>query len=196
MRQCPFCSKEVNENDTVCQHCGRAIDGIGKNIQNEPQVQLSKESQGEDHRIRSEKVWGIIFILIGLSALVVSVVHLYRLRLWERDGGHAVGEVVHISCWDSDWGLGSRCDYEIVFDIPDGRTIKFSPFFSGNYNLTDKVSVVYSLDDPQKAEVQGGGEISRFMWALGGVIFLILGIRLLSNGSPILPWFKHDGFQQ
>lgn len=185
MRKCPYCSKEVDDNDIVCQHCGRAIYSVEKTNQSGPQVQLSNETLAEDqnNNILSDKVkkliWGMILILIGLSAIVVSVVHTYRLSLWERDGGHAVGEVVNISCWDDDWGSG--CDYEIVFDTPDGRTIKFSPFFSGNYRLTDKVSVVYSLDNPQKAEVQGGGEVSRIMWVLSGVICLILGISLLSH---------------
>lgn len=185
MRQCPFCSKEVHDSDIICQHCGRAIYSVEKTIQSGPQVQLSNETLAEDKNdnilsdIVKKLIWGIIFILIGLSAIVISVVHFYRLSLWDRDGGHAVGEVVNISCWDEDWGSG--CDYEIQFEIPDGRTFEFTPFFSRNYNLADKVAVVYSLDDPQNAEVKEGGEFSRIMTVLFGVMSLILGISLLSH---------------
>lgn len=185
MRQCPFCSKVVDDNDIACQHCGRAIYRVGKIIQSEPRVKLSKEAQGEDQNKNfgsnncMEMVFWIFFVCLGLFSIVNSYIGLHRYDIRERNPNYAVGEVVDISCWVDDYSSG--CDYEIQFEIPEGGTIRFNTSSLVSAEIGEQVEVVYSLDDPQNAGIQGVGKDGLYMSILLGVVFMLMGIWGVSH---------------
>lgn len=121
-------------------------------------------------------VRGPIYIIVfGLIFFSIGAVPGIKQLLLEYDGGQAQGEVIRLS---------SRCDDEgctyapvVRFKLQNGGTITFESIYSSSppaYDVGEQVTVLYPLQEPDKAEIKGGGKVFRIAFtAVGGVILSV-----------------------
>ncbi len=115
-------------------------------------------------------LFGFIFFGIGAGMSLNQ-------RLIERYGLQAPGEVINLATRCDDDG----CSYVPVvrFELQNGRTLVFESSFSSNppaYDIGEKVTVIYTQDAPEKAEIKGGGKVLR-------IVFTIIGGVVISSGA-------------
>lgn len=116
----------------------------------------------------------IYIILFGLIFFGIGFGLSYRQYALARDGAEANGVVT---------GLSQNCDTDgctytpvIRFTTQSGETISVQSIYSSSppaYQSGDKVTVVYPLDAPEKADIKDAGKWFRIIFMIvGGVIIL------------------------
>ena len=117
----------------------------------------------------------IYFVLFGLIFFGIGGGLTLHQRTFERQGAQAEGQVVSLSSRCDDDG----CSYSPVvrFETQTGRAITFETTYSSNppaYDVGERVTVVYSLENPEKAVIKGQGQLFRIIFmAVGGVIIAV-----------------------
>jgi hypothetical protein len=113
-------------------------------------------------------LFGLIFFGIGGGLTLQQ-------RIFERQGAQAQGEVVSLlSRCNDDW-----CSYSPVvrFETQAGDTITFTTIHSSKppaYDVGERVTVIYPLEDPEKAIIKDQGGAFRIVFmAVGGLVILI-----------------------
>ena len=119
--------------------------------------------------------FGLIFFGIGGGLT-------YRQVRFESQGAQAQGEVT---------GFISDCDDEgcshsprVRFKTQNGQTISFTSTYSSSppaYDVGEMVTVIYAVDNPEKAIIKGEGQVLRIVFMLIGGIFIIAGLLLFGS---------------
>jgi hypothetical protein len=110
-------------------------------------------------------IFGLIFFGIGAGLS-------YKQYMLERDGASVQGEVVSLTTDCDEDG----CSYSPVvrFNMQNGKSITFESTYSSSppaYDVGEEVTVIYSPEAPEKAQIKGGGKVFRIVFtAVGGVI--------------------------
>lgn len=115
-------------------------------------------------------VFGLVFFGIGASLSV-------KQSLIERFGDQAPGEVVSLSTRCDDDG----CTYSPVvrFKTQYGITFSFESRYFSNppaYKAGDRVTVIYPQENPEEAEIKGGGKVFRLIFTIVGGIITSFGL--------------------
>jgi hypothetical protein len=125
----------------------------------------------------------VFFILFGLVFFGIGAGLTYQQRAFERQGAQAQGEVISLTTRCDDDG----CSYAPVvrFDTSTGQTISFESTYSSNppaYAVGESVTVIYSLERPEKAVIKDQGQTFRIIFmAVGGVVITIGLVMFASN---------------
>jgi hypothetical protein len=120
-------------------------------------------------------IFGLIFFGIGAGLT-------YRQSVLESAGEQAQGEVIGLSTnCDSD-----GCSYAPVvrFNTRDEKTITFESTYSSSppaYEVGERVTVVYRLDSPEKAEIKGAGMTFRLIFMGVGGLIAAVGLGMFST---------------
>lgn len=127
-------------------------------------------------RIYSSFMRGPVYVIaFGLIFFGIGAGLSYKQYRLERDGTTAQGEVVSFTSNCDDEG----CSYSPVvrFNIQNGETITFESTYSSSppaYDVGEEVTVIYSPDAPENAQIKGGGKVFRIVFmAVGGVIIAV-----------------------
>ena len=119
--------------------------------------------------------FGFIFFAIGAGLTY----HQYNLA---RSGVQAQGEVIGLSDVCDDEG----CTYAPVvrFQAQDGRTLTIHSSFSSNppaYDIGEKVTVMYPVGKPEKADLKGAGGAFRYIFTGVGAIIMLFGVVMFGK---------------
>lgn len=114
-------------------------------------------------------IFGLIFFGIGGGLA-------YRQITFERQGAQVQGEVVNLyeNCDDD------GCSYSPVvrFKTQNGQTITFESIYSSSppaYDIGETVTVIYPIDDPEKAIIKGGGRVLQIVFMIVGGVIITMG---------------------
>jgi hypothetical protein len=134
-------------------------------------------------RILNSFLQGPIYvILFGFVFLAIGAGLSYHQYTLERSGLQAQGDVISLSSICDDDG----CTYAPVvrFQSSDGRTVTFESSHSSNppaYDVGEKVTVIYPVDKPEKAEIKGAGKVFWIIFTSVGGIIIIFGIVMFGK---------------
>jgi len=140
-------------------------------------------------------LFGLIFFGIGAGLT-------YRQHAMEARGVETEGRVVSLSQSCDDDG----CTYSPVvrFNTRGGQSITFESSYSSSppaYDVGEQVTIIYLPDDPEKAVIQGEGQLFRiiFMIVGGGVIIFGLWVFTMRvrdifriKDEPVIRIEDHD----
>lgn len=116
----------------------------------------------------------IYIILFGMVFFGIGGGLTYSARTFEREGTPTQGEVISLSTRCDDDG----CSYSPVvrFETQSGQSKTFETTYSSNppaYDVGEIVTVIYKPENPDKAIIQGQGQVFRIIFmAVGGVIIV------------------------
>ena len=120
-------------------------------------------------------VFGLIFFGIGAGLT-------YKQSSVERDGTQVPGEVV---------SLAENCDNDgctyapiVSFKTREGKMVSFESTYSSYppaYEIGEKVTVIYSLDAPEKAVIKGEGMGFRIVFMIVGGLIAAVGLGMFST---------------
>lgn len=127
----------------------------------------------------------IYIIFFGLIFFVVGAWPSYKQFVFERNGVETQGIVTGMATNCVEDG----CSYAPVVDFQtqSGESITFESMYSSNppaYDTDEEVVVIYPLEDPENAEIKGGGS------GVGITFIIIGGIIMLFGFSFFFLWFR------
>jgi hypothetical protein len=124
----------------------------------------------------------VYILLFGLIFFGIGSWLTYQQRTFERQGAQAGGEVT---------GLSSRCDSDgctyspvVRFSTQTGGTVSFESTYSSSppaYDVGEEVTVIYSPDNPEKAVIQGEGQLLRIIFMAVGGLVIAFGLVMFSS---------------
>ena len=127
-------------------------------------------------RISTSFMRGPVFIVgFGLIFFGIGAVLTYQQRSFERQGAQAQGEVISLASSCDDDG----CTYAPVvrFTTGSGDTVTFDTNYYSSppaYHTGQRVTVIYSPEEPEKAVIQGQGQLFRIIFmGIGGIIIVV-----------------------
>ena len=124
----------------------------------------------------------IYIILFGLIFFGIGAWLTYSQRTFEREGAEAQGEVVSLTSRCDDDG----CSYAPVvsFKTQAGGSVTFETTYSSNppaYDIGETVTVIYSLENPDKAVIKGQGQGFRIIFMSVGGLVILGGLWMFSS---------------
>ena len=124
----------------------------------------------------------VFVILFGLVFFGVGAGLTYRQNLLESQDLQTQGEVVNLAENCDDDG----CTYSPVvrFQTEDGQNTSFQSSYSSSppaYDIGEKVTVIYSPDNPKKAVIKGEGQLFRIIFMIVGGVVVIFGLVAFSK---------------
>lgn len=131
---------------------------------------------------------GLLFILIGFAVVISGIFAMFKVRRQLASSAKAKGKVFGFGRIQGKSGY-LYCP-QVVFQIPNGQTIKFQSEMGSQppaYNVGQQVQVVYQITNPNQAEIDS----AMALWfapgcmSLMGLAFLFMGIVLFGFGVLI-----------
>ena len=120
--------------------------------------------------------FGLVFFGIGAGLS-------YSQHSFEREGAQAQGEVI---------SLASRCDDDgctytpvVRFTTSSGRSVTFQTNYYSSppaYHAGQSVTVIYSLENPEKAVIKGQGTLFRIIFMTVGGVVILAGLYWFGSG--------------
>jgi hypothetical protein len=124
----------------------------------------------------------IYILLFGLVFFGIGAGLTYSQRSFERAGAVTEGDVVSMVTSCDDDGCS---DAPVVrFTTQAGQAVTFeTSYFSSPpaYHIGQRVTVVYSLEEPEKAVIQGQGQLFRIIFMAVGGLIIAFGLVMFSS---------------
>ena len=124
---------------------------------------------------------GLLFLAVGITIIIAGIVALLKRRKQNANSLAATGVVIAFA---TEMGRSGYLYYpQVEFQLVSGQTIRFQSSVGNSravYGVGQQVKVLYSVYNPQEAEIDGVTS----MWLLPGcmvgmgIIFTIIGFIL------------------